>query len=122
MFKKLLKYDMKATWRVWWILIPSLFGLSTLFALSLRIITETAEQENPHVFTILLSLLSMLFMSIAYIGFFGSIVMTEVLVFVRFYKNLFTDEGYLTFTLPVSRPTILLSKTVNAPNWISWGT
>ena len=118
MFKKLLKYDMKATWRVWWILIPSLFGLSTLFALSLRIITETAEQENPHVFTILLSLLSMLFMSIAYIGFFGSIVMTEVLVFVRFYKNLFTDEGYLTFTLPVSRPTILLSKTVNALFWM----
>ena len=119
MFKKLLKYDMKAVWRVWWILIPSLLGLSTFFALSIRIFIKTATQESPHIFPLLLSLLSALFMSIAYIGFFGSIVMTEILVFVRFYKNLSTAEGYLTFTLPVSRPTILLSKTVNALFWMT---
>jgi hypothetical protein len=113
MFKKLLKYDMKAVWRVWWILIPSLLGLSTFFAMSIRIFIETATQESHHIFPLLLSFLSMFFMSIAYIGFFGSIVMTEILVFVRFYKNLFTDEGYLTFTLPVSRRQLLLSKVIS---------
>ena len=39
----------------------------------------------------------------------ASAVVTELLVFVRFYKNFFTDEGYLTFTLPVSRKDLLLS-------------
>lgn len=35
----------------------------------------------------------------------------------RFYKHFFTDEGYLTFTLPVSRKKLLLSKTLNALIW-----
>ena len=46
-----------------------------------------------------------------------SFILTMVLIYVRFYKNLYTDEGYLTFTLPVSRKQILLSKTLNAFIW-----
>ena len=34
--------------------------------------------------------------------------------FVCFYKNFFTDAGYLTFTLPVNRHTLLKSKIVSA--------
>lgn len=36
---------------------------------------------------------------------------------VRFYKNLFTDEGYLMFTLPVKASDLLLSKTLVAVTW-----
>lgn len=36
---------------------------------------------------------------------------------VRFYKNLFTDEGYLMFTLPVKTSDLLLSKTLVAVLW-----
>ena len=37
-------------------------------------------------------------------------------------KNLFTDEGYLTFTLPVTPDQILLSKVINGILWsaVSW--
>ena len=44
----------------------------------------------------------------------ASVVAICILAYMRFYKNLFTDEGYLTFTLPVRRSTLLLSKLVNA--------
>ena len=40
------------------------------------------------------------------------------LPFFRFYKNLYTDEGYLTFTLPVRRSSIYWSKTLNSMLWI----
>ena len=36
---------------------------------------------------------------------------------VRFYKNLFTDEGYLMFTLPVKTSELLLSKILVAALW-----
>lgn len=36
---------------------------------------------------------------------------------VRFYKNLFTDEGYLMFTLPVTTSDLLLSKTLVTILW-----
>lgn len=36
---------------------------------------------------------------------------------VRFYKNLFTDEGYLMFTLPVKTSELLLSKTLVSVLW-----
>lgn len=36
---------------------------------------------------------------------------------VRFYKNLFTDEGYLMFTLPVKSSDLLLSKMLVAALW-----
>lgn len=41
-------------------------------------------------------------------------VATIVLVMVRFYKNFFTDEAYLTFTLPVKRSTLFNSKLLTA--------
>ncbi len=40
-----------------------------------------------------------------------------VLVAVNFYKTLITDQGYLTFTLPVSPTKILLSKILNGFIW-----
>ncbi len=37
---------------------------------------------------------------------------TTLLLYVRFYKNLLTDEGYLMFTLPVKTSDLVLSKLV----------
>lgn len=42
---------------------------------------------------------------------------TYLLTGIRFYKNMFTDEGYLTKTLPVTNGTHLLSKTIAGSIW-----
>ena len=47
----------------------------------------------------------------------ASILTMMVLIVVNFYKTLITDEGYLTFTLPVSPTKILLSKVLNGIIW-----
>ncbi len=118
MFGKILKYDMKFIARFWWILAVSVFGMSLMASAALRfLITTMSYDYEPTFIEALVSIAAMLFMFVSFIAIFGSLVVTEVMVFVRFYKNFFTDEGYLTFTLPVNRNMLLLSKTLNALIW-----
>ncbi len=44
---------------------------------------------------------------------------TLVIIIHRFYRSLFTDEGYLTFTLPVPNASHLLSKTLAGLIWLA---
>ena len=45
-------------------------------------------------------------------------IFTYIYIAYRFYKNVFTDQGYLTNTLPVTPGQIILSKMLNALLWI----
>ena len=114
MFLKLLKHDMKAVWRMWWFLLPAVPVLSLIASLLLRFMfaCEAAEQTNNVLYTF--ATLALMLVFGIYIA---STFYTTVLIFMRFYKNLYTDEAYLTFTLPVKRGTILLAKTANAMIW-----
>ena len=47
-------------------------------------------------------------------------IFSQILIMYRYYTNLFTDEGYLTFTLPVKTTSILTSKVINAMIWSAY--
>ena len=115
MFLKLLKYDVKSVWRIWWIMAASVFGMSLLGGVSLRLIITLMEEEK----LVLLILLSGLLLIGCFMAILASTIITELLIYVRFYKNFFTDEGYLTFTLPTTRSKMLFSKTLNAFIWFT---
>lgn len=114
MLRKLLKYDMRAIWRIWWLLGLSAMGLSVVGGLALRILNNSGEQAFPAI----LEVFAGLAVFACIMGFVAFFIGSELLVYYRFYKNLFTDEGYLTFTLPASRAKILASKTLNACLWL----
>lgn len=116
MFGKLLKYDFKYVARIWWMLAVGVFGLTVAASLVFRAIFSNM---NGGGFFAFLAAIGTFFLIVSFIGIFGSLVVTEVLVFVRFYKNFYTDEGYLTFTLPVKRSKLLLSKTLNSIIWFA---
>ncbi len=40
------------------------------------------------------------------------------MIVLRFHKNLYSNEGYLMFTLPVKPQMLLASKTIVAFSWI----
>ena len=115
MFKKLLKYDMKSVSAIWCVAALSVIALSLVGSFSLRFFSANANEPDLVIF----NLLAMLFFIISLVGISALSIITFVLIFWRFYKNFFTDEGYLTFTLPVSRKKLLLSKTANAFIWSS---
>lgn len=113
MLKKLLKYDMKSVWNIWWILAISVLGTSVVGAFLLRFFIANIDNESLALF----SVLGVFLLFFILFGIIASIAVTQILVYMRFYKNFFTDEGYLTFTLPVSRQKLFLSKTLNALIW-----
>lgn len=110
MLKRLFKYDIKALNR-FLIVIHAFLLISALLGrifLTGRINFNSKElSQTLFMFAFLLYFL--IFMSVS--------MGTYIIIGVRFYKNLFSDEGYLTLTLPVTRGQLLLSKTLSAGIW-----
>ncbi|MFQ9052505.1 MAG: ABC transporter permease [Oscillospiraceae bacterium] len=65
----------------------------------------------------MLSVVQTVFATLFGVTTFGMLLLTLVLMVYRFYKNLMTDEGYLMFTLPVSRSQLIWSKLLVALVW-----
>ena len=112
MLKKILKYDLSSVGRIWWIIAVSVLGMTVFSSLMMRMVTEQMLVEHPFLMVIVMLLFVFNIFAI-----FASAFITMILVFWRFYKNFFTDEGYLTFTLPVSRKDLLFSKLLTSLVW-----
>ncbi len=108
MLKKLLRYDLKSVFKYWWIAAIASIGLSAIGGLCLSI--ATTGKEVPPLITVLI-VFAVIFTIFGIIAFS---ILSLILVYVRFYKNFFTDEGYLTFTLPVKRSQLLNSKLISS--------
>lgn len=104
MLKKLMRYDFKAILKFWWI------GLISTLALSVAAGVCGHLLYIEKVFPEIINIMSIFVIVIAIISLFAFAFATNILVYVRFYKHLYSDEGYLTFTLPVKRSQILNSK------------
>lgn len=118
MFKKLIKYDLKAVAKLWWIGVLVSVAAAVIGALLMRFSIYTTENPTDP-FTSVLGSFAMIASIFCILAIELAFLFTVILVFVRFYKNFFTDEGYLTFTLPVKRSTLFLAKTVNASIWLT---
>lgn len=106
MLKKLLKYDFLSAFKVWWIAAVTSFGLSFLGGYAVTLIRS--PRDLPDVVDVSAGL--MLFISI--FSLFAFVTLSEIIILVRYYKNFFTDEGYLTFTLPVKTGNLINSKLI----------
>ena len=106
MLKKLIKYDYKAVLKYWWIAALSSLAFAFVGGGCITILNSDKELTGN---ALVLATLGMVLVIISFVAF---ILLSEIFIFLRFYKNLFTDEGYLTFTLPVKRSSILSSKLI----------
>ncbi len=104
MFAKLLKYDTRAVFKYWWIgAVASLF-IAVMGGVCIQIVDiDYTEYE-------VIKVLASIGLIFAIIGITLLPFFTLILVIVRYYKHFFTDEGYLTFTLPVKKTSLLDSK------------
>ena len=107
MLGKLMKYDMKYMARILpWLYVGGL-AFSALMTAFILVIKDA----------------TLLFLGI-YASYFMFIIAVEaisvcssVFMMVRIYKNMFSDEGYLTFTLPVKNGDVLNSKIFTGAIW-----
>lgn len=110
MLGKLIKYDLKSTTKFLLIIHIFLVAASVFGRVFLtgRLNFES-EEINEFLLTLAFVIYIILFAGVS----FG----TYIIIAVRFYKNLFSDEGYLTNTLPVTKGMHLLSKTISGSLW-----
>ena len=106
MLKKVLRYDFKSIYRYWWIGAIACFALSLLGSFGISFLNTDKTIPVP------IEIFSYIAIILTVIGYVAFIFLAQILVFVRYYKNLYSDEGYLTFTLPVKRVTQLNSKLI----------
>ncbi len=109
MLRKLIKYEFKATARIF---LPLFLAMLFLALLNGLFMGPNVGGENS-VITTLRSIL--LFVYIVVI--FSLFIVTLVITIQRFYKNLTGDEGYLMFTLPVKTSSLICSKLIVAVIW-----
>ena len=111
MLKQLLKYEFKATKRLY-------FGLYLALALLSVVLGVTFRQEHALAHSTSFQNLEVILM-IVYVS---VILAIAVLCFVntiqRFYQNLLGREGYLMHTLPVTETQLILSKLLSSMVWV----
>lgn len=119
MFSKLLKHEWKANAGLLGILSLCALGAGLLGGLVLRgivFINERNAQGNEAVLGTMGLSSALMFIIVALIAYAFAVQFINLF---RFYKNKFTDEGYLTFTLPVSPSQIFLSSFLNVLAWLA---
>lgn len=113
MFTKLLKYEWKASAGLLSILSLCALGVGLIGSILMRFATGSISDEN--IGAILTIMLAALFVYLALIAY---VIGSEIFLMYRFYKSKFTDEGYLTFTLPVRSWQIFLAAFLNNLIWM----
>lgn len=111
MLRKTLKYDLKSVFTTWLIMSVSALALSVICGLCIRDMSLN-EMDGYSFYG-----LSVLGVILSFLGLAAYVLGTVLLVLIRYYQSFFTDEGYLTFTLPVKRSVLFNSKLLNALIW-----
>ncbi len=113
MLKKLLKYDVRAVWKLWAALSVALIGMTVILAVIIRLSIASNLMDDTSLISIFLVLGSFFTGFGVVMAWSGILIVTPIMCYIRYFKNFFSDEGYLTFTLPVKRRDLYLSKVVN---------
>ncbi|MFI3212000.1 MAG: hypothetical protein R3Y24_01525 [Eubacteriales bacterium] len=114
MLNKLLKHDWKETWKFPTILIGFLLAATLLISLGFfTSLFDFSSFDSGHATFIMYTFVFLFY----YMLIIGVALGISVYIAIRFYKNLFTDEGYLTHTLPVTPTQLLLSKILVGMGW-----
>lgn len=121
MFGKLLKYELKSQAKIiltiiTGIIVSGIF-ITVLFNVDFRLTDGNIYQNRSgalEVFSIITTVSAM----ICIVVLSAAAVASIIILAHRFYKNLFSNEGYLTFTLPVSTNAQLMAKLISAIIWL----
>lgn len=113
MIGKLLKYEIKAIARY---LIP-LYLVFIAITIFNRFFISFEVLENPDTF-ILQTILSIIMIVLYFLMIFAVLIGTAIVLILRYYKNFFGDEGYLSFTLPVKTYHHIFTKFISSIFWV----
>lgn len=107
MLGKLLKYDMRYVARIMPLMYSVALAMSLLMSLVIFLISKLTEMSF-----ILVMMLPLWALALAVVAYSGVIMIAS-----RIYKTFYSDQGYLTFTLPVTSSQLIWSKVLLYVIW-----
>ena len=105
MFNKLLKYDFKHYVKLW----PIGAGTALVMSVAGGFCTSRIGWLSDHDYVFLAMIFGLIIL-VSCLCLAAFDVLTKLLVSMRYARNCYSDEGFLTFTLPVKRSQVLNSK------------
>lgn len=113
MFQKLMKYEWKSYVKSMLFLLIGVFSITLIGVISIYLFdTDNFDMDSLVGFFNLTSYIGIFFLY--YFGLIACSLVVSLLIAIRYYKTMFTDEGYLTHTLPVTRSQLYWSKLLAA--------
>lgn len=119
MLGKLMKYEWKNTWKVGCLMLLGMFLITVIGCVVLRMPGVTAIFDgNASVAMSWLGISSFVATLILYVIMLMAATW-GIMIFlgIRFYRSMYSDEGYLSHTLPVTANQLFLSKVLVAGIW-----
>ena len=110
MLGKLLKPEWQSVWKIPAILLGILLVISVFAGTTFFVPIWDSELSG-------LGILAMLVWMLYYFAVIGVSIGVTLYLAIHFYKTMFTDEGYLTHTLPVTSHALLISKILPMMAW-----
>ena len=117
MFGRLLKHELRASSGIMLLLSGIMLGIGASAGLAVKYLVYYSSEQTDSLALTMLFLAAILFVIFSFIALIAYSIGTWIVLLIRFYRNKYTDEGYLTFTLPVSSHQILLSSYLNIAIW-----
>lgn len=111
MLKKLLKHEWAETWKIPTLALTGILLLSFVSALYFYLSPALAPDVEMNLGNMILYILY---------TFFNAVISLLITIYlgIRFFKNLYTDQGYLMHTLPVEPRMLIASKVCIGTFWI----
>ncbi len=117
MFAKLLKHEFRNSRSILGLLTVICLGVAVVAAIAMKLILVSESSGTYTDGSAILLLIAFPLLAMAFLAIIAYGVTSIILLYVQFFKNKFTDEGYLTFTLPTNVHQIYLSSLVNMLIW-----
>ena len=111
MLSRLIRHEWKETWRIPVISFIVILFLTLVCFICFRQMEPPADENSINAGAFVIMMLYCLIISCI------STVVT-IYIAIRFYRNLYTDEGYLMHTLPVTPRQLILAKLLVAALWV----
>ena len=118
MLGKLIKHEFKATWRVLGLLDGALVVLGLIGFLVMGTIkgfTESDIRNEGLQGLIVASYIT--WFALYFLAIFAANLGTVIFLMIRYYRSMYSTEGYLTFTLPVKTSQLLHAKLITGYLW-----
>ncbi len=108
MLRKLIKHEFKATYKMFLILYSALLVLTLLTKITTKLPSGNTFFMFGKTLTIGMYVMVIIFLTL----------LSSVILVVRYFNNMYMDQGYLTHTLPVKAWHLIVSKLITYSVWM----